>query len=173
MKLTKRKKAAFPLLAKPTNGKKLIIPNQKKFSNDWLRAHGCSIVAEYIALQWGGIKKSHTALLNWHKKNTPEYIKSKVTLRGIAEGINKIGKGKLKATFYSEPTTELITKAIEKRRLVIFEQGSPIHSVVLIPDADGVYVASNGTVKRTLISTIIKKATKNKTYRGMIVVKSL
>ena len=171
MKIVKRNNEKYPYKVICSNKKSLIIPKQQKFSNAWLRAHGCSLVAEYIALQWGGVKKSIAWLLDWHKKNTPSQVKSKVTVKGVSQGINEIAGKKLKATYYREVTLDRLRAALDKGYLVIMEQKNPIHSVVLLPDTDGVFVASNGTVKRELIAKVAERATTNDKYRGMVVVR--
>ena len=171
MKIVKRSSKKYPLKVELDNGKKLIIPKQSAFSNDWLRHHGCSLVAEYIALQWLGIPKQWPIhLLKWHKKHTPNEIYAKVTLRGVEKGIDAIS-GKDAAKYYKKVTAGRIQKAMDKGHLVIMEQKNPIHSIVLLPDKGDCYMASHGRVKRISVKEIAKTATSNSRYRGMIVVK--
>lgn len=181
MKIIKRRNEKYPLKVKLSDGKKLIIPKQSKFTNEFLKKHGCSLMAEYIALQFIGIKKIRVGkkslgiypinLLKWHKENTPGEIYAKVTVKGVSEGINKIGKGKGTAKYYKTVTAERIEKAIDAGNLVIMEQKDPIHTIVLLPDKEGCFMASHGKVTKVSIAKITKTATTNERYRGMIVVK--
>lgn len=156
-------------------GCKITVPKQSEFSNKFLREHGCSIMAEYVALQWLGIHKWPIKLLGWHKKHTKSDIKSKVTLRGITKGIKKIGKKKGTATYHETVTADRIRKAMREGALVIMEQKNPIHSIALIPERrkNGytIYRVSYGKVNGVTAGGMADTATTNKTYRGMIVVK--
>ena len=170
MKQTKTKNKKYPLKIKLQTGEKMTIPKQSEFDNDFLRYHGCSLMAEYIALQFFKIHKWPINLYKWHKKNTPKSIKGKVTVYGIYHGISHFIKGKGTAIYHSHPTAEKIQKAMDAGSLVILEQKNPIHTVILIPDGEEMYVASYGKVKKTNAKTQANKATKNETYRGMIVI---
>ena len=171
MKITKKKSKKYPLKITLSNGIKITVPKQANFSNEWLRNHGCSLMAEYIALQWLGIHKWPINLLRWHKKHTPEDVKSKVTVKGVDKGIDVLGKGKGTSTYYSTPTAARISTAMKAGNLVIMEQGGPIHSIVLLPDSGKTYMISYGKVTQVSVAEIARTATTNKTYRGMIVVK--
>lgn len=168
MKLKKRKNVKYPVKATLSDKTVLIIPRQSKFDNDWLRHHGCSLVAEYIALQWLGVKKWPAHLLKWHKKHTPDEIFAKVTIKGVAEGINKLSKGKAK--YYKEVTSERMKKALKDGKIVIYEQKNPIHTVTLIPDDGKIWIANHGSVKKTTVKTQMKKVLTETKYRGMVVV---
>ena len=181
MQIIKLREAKYPIKAVLSTGEKIIIPKQSKFSNSWLKNHGCSIMAEYIALQFLGVKKltinKNTYgvwpinLLKWHRKYTPNQVKSKVTVRGVARGINAIGKGVGKATYHRVVTAKGMSEALEAGRMVIMEQADPIHTIALLPDSEGVYMASYGRVKEVSVKAIAKTATTNATYRGMVIVK--
>ena len=54
MRITKNKDKKYPLTATLSNGTKLKVPKQSKFDNSFLRCHGCSLMAEYLALQYIG-----------------------------------------------------------------------------------------------------------------------
>lgn len=169
MKLKKRKNPKYPLKATLTDGTSLIIPRQSKFDNDWLRKHGCSLMAEYIALQWLGTKKYPLTLYNWHKKHTPDDIAAKVMLTGVEKGIDKLGKiGNAK--YYKETTSERMTKALKEGKFVIYEQKDPIHTVILIPDDGHIWIANHGTVKKTTVAKQMKKVLENTKYKGMVVI---
>lgn len=157
------------------SGKKLRLPRQKAFKSEYIQKHGCSLVAECIALQWWGIFKPMTSLQRWHKKHTPERYHPKVTVEAVAEGLREIaGKGEDEVVFYERVTKERIRRSIRRGHLVVMEKGNPIHTVVLIPDNNlECYMASHGTIRKVSIEETTKTATKNPKYRGMIICKDL
>lgn len=157
-----------------TDGTKILLPRQSKFTDPWLKAHGCSLVAEFEALQWLGVKKEKhwpIYLKEWHFRNDSEDVYAKVTVKGVSKGIDILGKGKGSADYIKTPTEERIQDAIDAGHVVILEQGNPIHTVTLLPDKKGIYVANAGTVRRTTAKAKAKKATTSKRYRGMVIVK--
>lgn len=164
----------YPLKITLSSGETMKIPRQSQFDNDWLRKHGCSIMAEYIALQWLGVKKvgKHSLypiyLLRWHKKHTPDMIAAKLLVKGVAEGINELSDGKAK--YYKSTLRPRMIKALAKDHLVIFEQKDPIHTVILLPDDDGIFVASHGKVKKTTVDKMMKTVLASTKYRGMVTV---
>ena len=174
MKKEKTKSKKYPLIVTLSTGEKMKIPRQSQFDNEWLKKHGCSIMAEYIALQWLGVKKVGKenlwpiTLLRWHKKHTPDEIAAKLLVKGVAEGINELSDGK--AVYYKGTTRDRMTKALIDGKPVIFEQKDPIHTVILLPDADGVFVASHGMVTKTTVDKMISTALRSTKYKGMVVV---
>ena len=166
MKKVRTDDPKYPLKITLTTGETMLIPRQSKFDNEWLKKHGCSIMAEYIAMQWLGVKKVGSAklwpitLLRWHKKNTPDLIGAKVLIKAIPAAIKALSKGKAK--YYKGVTKARMEDALAKSHLVIFEQKNPIHTVILIPDDGAVYVATYGTVTKTTVSkmmgTVLKKS---------------
>lgn len=171
MKKIKTSNKKYPLRIVLSSGRKITIPKQSGFDNDWLRHHGCSIMAEYVALQFLGIHKWPIHLLKWHKAHTPGDVRSKVTVKGVSKGINKLAKSKGTATYYKAPTAGRIEKALESGHVVILEQKNPIHSIALIRDKGKTYKISYGAVTKVSVPAIAKTATSNATYRGMVVVK--
>lgn len=180
MKKKKRKTRNYPLEVTLSNGTEIIIPRQSQFKNEWLREHGCSLMTEYIALQYLGQHKIKVNgrnvgiypvnLLKWHRVHTPEEVKAKVTVKGVAEGINELAGGKGRATYYKKADIGKIRNALHEGDIVIVEEGNPIHSVILLPDKDGIYVADHGKVEKADVEKIVKKATKDRKYRGMVIV---
>ena len=178
MKITKRNSKKYPIEITLTDGTKMIIPRQSQFSNEWLKKHGCSIMAEYIALQWLGVKTVKVNgknkglypinLLRWHKKNTPDDIAAKVMLTGVEKGIDDLSKGDGK--YYKHTTRDRMRDALDKGNLVIYEQKDPIHTVILIPDEGKIWIANHGTVKETTTAQEAKKALLKTKYKGMVVV---
>ena len=167
----------YPLKIYLTTGEVMLIPRQSQFDNDWLRRHGCSIMAEYIALQWLGVKKVGKKklwpvnLLKWHKKHTPNQIAAKLLIKAIPIAIKKLSKGSAK--YYKKVTKARMEAALKKGYLVIFEQKDPIHTVILIPDDGKVYVASHGKVTKTTVNKMMQTVLKSTKYRGMVIVKKV
>lgn len=175
MKIIKLNDKRYPIKVELATGERMIIPEQKYFKNKFLRKHGCSLMAEYIALQYMGVKRIGKKklyplhLLSWHKAHTKNAIKSKVTLKGVFAGLKKLGTGK--ATYTRVPTAEKIKAALDAGYLVIMERGKPIHTITMVQE-DGVnYLLDHGKRKEINVDKIAKRATKNETYRGMIVVR--
>ena len=131
-------------------------------------------MAEYIALQWLGVKKIGGRnlypiyLLQWHKKHTPDMIAAKLLVKGVAVGINELSDGK--GTYHTTTTEKRMRDALNDGNLVIYEQRNPIHTVILLPDADGIFVASNGIVRKTTVDKMMNKVLKSTKYKGMVVV---
>lgn len=177
MEIKKRDSKKYPLVVTLSTGERMVIPRQSQFSDAWLRNHGCSLVAEYIALQFLGVRKIMIHgrrrgifpinLLKWHRIHTPEEVKAKVTIKGVSEGINRLA-GKGTAHYYKTVSADRIERALKAGHPVIMEQRNPIHTVILLPDRDKAYIANHGKVERVNIGKIAKTATTNKRYRGMV-----
>lgn len=167
MVITKTGNKKYPLIIN-YNNKQIKIPKQANFDNKWLKTHGCSIMAEYIALQSLGRHIWPVTLLKWHKNNTKSDVKIKVTVKGVTKGINHFFKGYAK--YIANPTFEKIDNALKNKQLVILEQKNPIHTIVIIRDNKTNYMISYGKITKINLKKIAKTATANKTYKGMIVV---
>ena len=167
MKVIKTKEKKYPLILYYQD-KKIKIPKQANFSNTWLRTHGCSIMAEYIALQYLGKHIWPVNLLKWHKQNTKTEVKAKVTLKGITKGINHFFKGRAK--YIHTPTFEKVDNALKNNHIIIFEQKNPIHSIVIFRDNNINYMITYGKVIKINLKKIVKTKSSNKTYRGMIII---
>ena len=171
MKKIKTKDKKYPLKIVLENGTKITVPKQSKFSNAFLRKHGCSLMAEYVALQYCGVHRWPIDILKWHKKHDKSDVKSKVTVRGVAKGIDALGKGKADATYYREVSASRMKEALSKGEAVIMEQKNPIHSICIIPDDGENWLVNYGNVTKADVNKLAKTATTNKTYRGMVTVK--
>ena len=169
MKVTKTKDKKYPIIVTLTNGVRLKVPKQSQFSNSWLRSHGCSLMAEYLALQYLGIHKYPLHLLRWHRKYDKADLKAKVTVKGVCKGINNLKPDMAK--YYAEPTYHRIMDALKRHEAVILEQKNPIHSVFLVRDDEVDYIINYGKIKQVNVERIAKTATDNKTYRGMVCVR--
>ena len=169
MKITKTKDEKYPLKVTLSNGTVLKVPKQANFDNAFLRCHGCSIMAEYLALQFLHKHIWPITLLRWHKKHDQEDVKAKVTVKGVTKGINHYKPGAAK--YDPEPTGPKIRYYLRTGHVIILEQKNPIHSVFIFHDDGHNYMATYGKVKRINVDKISKTATANKTYRGMVIVK--
>lgn len=156
----------YPIKVTLSDGTVLKVPKQANFKNSFLRCHGCSIMAEYLALQYLHKHIWPSTLLRWHRKSDREDIKSKVTLRGVEKGINHYKPG---SAFYDRtPTAMEIRRDLQSGHVVILEQQNPIHSIFLFHDKGQNYMISYGKVTRINVDRIAKTATKNSTYKGMV-----
>ena len=159
----------YPLMLTLSNGVVLKVPKQANFDNSFLRCHGCSLMAEYLALQYLHKHIYPLHLLEWHRAHDKADIKAKVTLKGVTKGINNYKKGH--ATYIEKPTAGKANYALFNGSAIILEHKNPIHSVFIFRDAGVDYIVSYGKVSRVNIPRTIAKATTNKTYRGMVIVR--
>ena len=169
MHIEKTKDKKYPLKLTLSNGRILKVPRQSKFDNAFLRCHGCSLMAEYLALQYLGKHVWPIDLLKWHRSNDPEDVKAKVTLKGVTKGINHYKPGH--AEYITTPTESRLNDAMKSGSAVILEQKNPIHSIFLFRDNGQNYMVSYGKVTKVSLAKITKTATTNSTYRGMICVR--
>lgn len=168
MKITKTKNKKYPLNVTLSNRTVLKVPKQANFSNSFLRCHGCSIMAEYLALQYIHKHIWPITLLRWHRKSDREDVKAKVTVKGVEKGINHYKPG---AAYYDPtPTATEIRRGLSSGHAVILEQKNPIHSIFLVRDKGIDYMISYGKVTRIDVGKIAKTATFNKTYKGMVTI---
>lgn len=172
MRIQKTKDKKYPIKVTLSNGRKITVPKQSRFSNKFLRKHGCSIMAEYVALQFCGVHIWPIDILKWHKKHDKSDVKAKVTVHGVARGIDALGKGKADATYYRDVTAARMKEALDKGMAVIMEQKNPIHSICIIPDDGEYWLINYGGVSKANVDKLAKTATTNKTYRGMVTVKA-
>lgn len=169
MKKTKTGDKKYPLRVVLSNRTVLKVPKQKNFDNAFLRCHGCSLMAEYLALQYLHKHVWPLHLLQWHRKYDKKDIKAKVTLKGVTKGINHYKPNH--ATYVEKPTVGKANYALLNGGCIILEQRNPIHSVFIFRDNGLDYIVSYGKVKRVNLASAVSKATTNKTYRGMVIVK--
>lgn len=169
MKITKTGDKKYPLRVALANKTVLKVPKQKNFDNAFLRCHGCSLMAEYLALQYVHKHVWPLHLLRWHRAHDKQDVKAKVTLRGVAKGINHYRPDRAK--YIPTPTVSKAELALASGACLILDHRNPIHSVFIVRDNGVDYIISYGKVKKVDISRTIAKATTNKTYRGMVIIK--
>lgn len=171
MTITETNKKKYPYKVTFNNGNVSPIPSQHRFLTTFVQYHGCSLVAFYIALRFLGKKKTMGQVLRWSRRHLKDYIKGKITIKGVSVGINKLFK-KDRATYYSSPKYDVIIRALNKDSLVLLETSDPIHTNVLFKgNGDNYYNASDGKVKRVDVVKIVGRATKSMVYKGCVIVR--
>lgn len=169
MKLVKTNNPKYPYKVTFNNGRTSPIPSQHRFKTEFIADHGCSLVGFYIALRFIGKKKTMTALLRWSRKHLKRFIKSKLTIEGVAAGISTFCP--FHAFYYSKPDYDMVISALKADRLVLLETNSPIHTNVLFKGSgNSYYNASDGRVTKINVKNMVNRATDNKTYRGCVIV---
>jgi len=174
MKVKKRTGAdheRYPYEVTIKNGRKVWIPQQKKFGS-YTSSHGCSVTAVSIALQCRGRKqKSDGSILNpkevykWCKKHLDGYNGSKLSIYGCHKAVQGMC-GEKSSTWYSndgkrnKEIRQIITDALNNGYCVLFEEKNPIHTVALLGfDSKGrVVAATNGRIDRRSLKTEINYA---------------
>ena len=166
----KKSKKKFPWKIVLDNGRVIPVPSQYNFKTEFICKHGCSLVGFYMALRFKGIKKNMQQVLNYARKKLK--CGAKYPLTEVARGINQICPGK-PATYYKALTNAQLEAKLKKGYMVLFEEGSPIHTVVLLRDrkTGKVYRFSDG--KKNIVTAEMenKKKCTNEKYRGIVVVK--
>ena len=166
----KKSKKKFPWKIILDNKRCIPVPSQYNFKSDFIRRHGCSLVGFYMALRFRGVKKNMQKCLNFARKKLK--CGAKYPLTEIARGINMICPG-TPAVYHKSMSNDGMKVHLKKGHMILFEEGSPIHTVVLLKDnrTDKVWRFSDG---RKNVTTVEKENTKrctNEKYRGIVVVK--
>lgn len=166
----KKSKKKFPWKIVLDNGRVIPVPSQYDFKSDFIRTHGCSLVAFYMALRYKGIKKNMQQCLAYCRRKLK--CGAKYPLTEVCKGINSICPGK-PAIYYKSLTDAQLEAKLERGYMVLFEEGSPIHTVVLLKDnrTDKVWRFSDGRKNVTTVEKENKKKCTNEKYRGIVIVK--
>lgn len=166
----RKRKKKFPWRIVLDNGRQIPVPSQYDSKSSFIRTHGCSLVAFYMALRFRGVKKNMQQVLQYARKKLK--CGAKYPLTEIVKGINQICPGK-PAAYHKSLTTEQLKAKLKKGYMVLFEEGGPIHTVVLLRDSKSgkIWRFSDGHKN---VTTVVKENAKkctNEKYRGIIVVK--
>lgn len=166
----RKRKKKFPWRIVLDNGRQIPVPSQYNFKSDFIRRHGCSLVGFYMALRFRGVKKNMQQCLQYAKKKLK--CGAKYPLTEIVKGINQICPGK-PAIYYKSMSNNKIEAHLKKGHMILFEEGSPIHTVVLLKDnkTGRIWRFSDG---KKNVTTVVKENAKkctNTKYKGIIVVK--
>lgn len=166
----KKTKKKFPLRVILDNGRSIPIPSQHDFKSSFIQNHGCSLVAFYMALRYKGVKKNMQQCLAYCRKKLT--CGAKYPLSQIVKGINMICSGK-PAVYYKSLTNTQLEAKLKKGYMVVFEEGSPIHTVVLLRDGKTgkIWRFSDGHKNTTTVAKENAKKCTNTKYKGIIVVK--
>lgn len=165
----KKTKKKYPYRIYLDDGRQIPVPSQYNFKSDFIRTHGCSLVAFYMALRYKGIKKNMQQVLQYARKKLK--CGAKYPLMEIARGINMICSGK-SAVYHRVMSTDRLEAHLKKGHMILFEEGSPIHTVVLLQDNNGkVWRFSDGHKNVTTVEKENKKKCTNEKYRGIVIVK--
>lgn len=166
----RKRKKKYPWRIILDNGRQIPVPSQHDFKSDFIQHHGCSLVAFYMALRYKGIKKNMQQCLAYVKKKLK--CGAKYPLTEIARGINMICPGK-PAVYHKSMSNDEIEADLKKGHMILFEEGNPIHTVVLLRDnkTGRVWRFSDGCKNVTTVEKENKKKCTNKKYRGIVIVK--
>lgn len=166
----KKSKKRFPYRIILDSGRAIPVPSQHNFKSDFIRQHGCSLVAFYMALRFRGVKKNMQQCLSYARKKLK--CRAKYPLTEIVRGINQICPGR-PATYYKRLTDNQLKAKLKKGYMILFEEENPIHTVVLLRDSKSgkVWRFSDGKKNTVTVEVENKKRCTNEKYRGVIVVK--
>lgn len=166
----RKRKKKYPWRIILDNGRQIPVPSQHDFKSDFIQHHGCSLVAFYMALRYKGIKKNMQQVLRYARKKLK--CSAKYSLTEICKGINSICPGK-PATYHKSLTTEQLKTKLKKGYMILFEEGNPIHTAVLLRDSKTgkIYRFSDGKKNVTTVEKENVRRCMNEKYKGIVVVK--
>lgn len=166
----KKSKRKFPWRIVLENGRVIPVPSQHDFKSVFIQKHGCSLVGFYMALRFRGVKKNMQQCLTYCRRKLK--CGAKYPLTEIAKGINQICPGK-PAIYHKSMSNDRIEVHLKKGHMILFEEGNPIHTVVLLRDGKTgkIYRFSDGKKSITTVAKENKKKCTNEKYRGIVIVK--
>lgn len=166
----RKRKKKFPWRIILDNKRSVPVPSQYNFKSDFIRRHGCSLVGFYMALRFRGVKKNMQQVLQYARRKLK--CGAKYPLTEIAKGINQICPGK-PATYHKSLTNNQLEAKLRKGYMILFEEGNPIHTVVLLRDSKSgkIWRFSDGHKNTTTVVKENAKKCTNTKYKGIIVVK--
>lgn len=166
----RKRKKKYPWRIVLDNGRRVPVPSQHDFKSIFIQKHGCSLVDFYMALRFKGKKKNMQQVLQYARKKLK--CGAKYPLTEVCRGINMICSGK-PATFYKTLTNAQLEAKLKKGHMILFEEDSPIHTVVLLRDSKTgkVWRFSDGCKNVTTVEKENKKKCTNEKYKGIVVVK--
>lgn len=166
----KNSKKKFPWRIILDNKRSVPVPSQYNFKSDFIRRHGCSLVGFYMALRFRGVKKNMQQVLQYARKKLK--CGAKYPLTEVCRGINMICPGK-PATYYKSLTNAQLEAKLRKGHMVLFEEGNPIHTVVLLKDNNTgkAWRFSDGKKNVTTAAKENAKRCTSDNYKGIVIVK--
>ena len=166
----KKSKKKYPWRIILDNGRQIPVPSQHDFKSDFIQHHGCSLVGFYMALRFRGVKKNMQQCLQYARKKLK--CGAKYPLTEIVKGINQICPRR-PAMYHKSLTVEQLKTKLKKGYMVLFEEGNPIHTVVLLVDSKTGKIWRFSDGKKSVVTVKkenVRRCT-NKTYRGVVIVK--
>lgn len=166
----KKSRKKFPLRIILDNGRKIPVPSQHDFKDSFIRNHGCSLVGFYMTLRFKGKKKNMQQCLSYCKQHLTKGAKYPLTQ--LCKGINNICSG-TPAVYKKTLGDDKIKANLSKGRMILFEEGNPIHTVVLLQDSKTkkIWRFSDGCKNVTTVEKENNRRCTNKRYEGLIIVK--
>lgn len=165
IKKTKRKK--YPEKIKFSDKSRVLVPDQDSFSDPFIRDHGCSLTAFYMALSFCGKKKSVKKCLKYLGSHYALVGRSKYSIRQVFNAVNNIRPGQ---KFYENPTKNQIKKHLKAGRMILIEERNPTHTAVLLWDGKKIIRFSNGGHKTVTINEVTSKRSTDSYYKGCAVI---
>lgn len=167
--VNKTGRAKYPCKIKYNDGRKIPVPSQHNFSQAFIRTHGCSLAAMYMALRFVGHKKSMSKCLKYMQNHFNLDGHAKYSLKQVAQAINQISGNH--ADYYAGASKQRIKDALKSGHMVLFEERDPIHTAVLLYDGRKIKRFSNGKYKNVTLTQQMKKRCGDDYYRGVVIVK--
>lgn len=166
----RKRKKKFPWRIVLDNGRQIPVPSQYDFKSSFIRTHGCSLVAFYMALRFRGVKKNMQQCLAYCRRKLK--CGAKYPLTEIVKEINQICPGK-PAVYHKSMSNDKIKAHLKKGHMILFEEGSPIHTVVLLRDSKTGKIWRFSDGKKSVVTVEKENARRctNEKYKGIIVVK--
>jgi hypothetical protein len=166
----RKRKKKFPWRIVLDNGRKVPVPSQCDFKSIFIRKHGCSLVGFYMALRFKGKKKNMQQCLAYCRRKLK--CGAKYPLTEVCKGINSICPGK-PAIYYKSLTDAQLEAKLRKGYMVLFEEGNPIHTVVLLKDNNTgkAWRFSDGKKNVTTAAKENAKRCTSNNYKGIVIVK--
>lgn len=170
-KINKKRNKKYPYKIKHTNGARVPVPSQYDFNNsEFIRNHGCIIVAFYMAQRFIGKRKSVMQCLKYMQKNHIKGSWLNYNLKQVSMAINELKK-KNCAIYYDHITRPEMKQALRDGKMVLFTEREPIHTVVLLYDGYDVIRFSDGKYSKTSWTKEIEKRCNDDWYKGCVIVK--
>ena len=167
--VNKTGRAKYPYKIKYADGRKIPVPSQYDFSQAFIRTHGCSLAAMYMALRFLKKKKSMLKCLSYMQNHFDLDGRAKYNLKQVAQAINQLTGNH--AEYYAGASKQRIKNALKSGHMVLFEERDPIHTAVLLYDGRKIKRFSNGKYKNVTLTQQMKKRCGDDYYRGVVIVK--
>lgn len=161
--VNKTGRAKYPCKIKYADGRKIPVPSQYDFSQAFIRTHGCSLAAMYMALRFCGKKKNVKWCLEYLKKHYKLNGRSKYSIQQVYDAILTLCPGQ---NFYKSPTKNQIKRHLKAGHMILLEEGNPTHTAVYLWDGDKIVRFSNGSHKTVTLNQIMSKRSTDGYYKG-------